>query len=169
MYGGQSQFFASNSPSIMPFVGAVLILSTLVIGPITQQTLAIDIQISRLVNETATIPIARAYLQTGNQVPTYDSPILSALYGSQQESITPPFNCPTGNCTFPNAYTSLAVCHTCEEMEPQKTCYEYTNQGDTYVSCNATLPNGHTLYNGGRTFGEVVNFLTHPRSMTSTV
>ncbi|ETI27489.1 hypothetical protein G647_09680 [Cladophialophora carrionii CBS 160.54] len=111
----------------------------------------------------ATVPRANNYgplLQPGDGLePSMYGAIFAGVYNWKANYQVQP-SCATGNCTFPDTYTSLAVCSSCYDVtnELRKSCatgnfthtvcFEEDEQCDDvptlveHTYCNYTLPNG---------------------------
>lgn len=59
-----------------------------------------------------------------------------------------PFNCPTGNCTFDQPYSSIGFCSSCSDISNELTYVNYTWRvvtdyyNETSSALNLTLPSG---------------------------
>ncbi|GAB7355258.1 hypothetical protein MBLNU459_g5805t1 [Dothideomycetes sp. NU459] len=170
---GAIALFVRPHIGITALSGALIVLSTIAIGPMLQETIRIKIISIPNPLRNATAPIAQSYTPVesivGNGDAVLDLPmkaaILDGLLSPSGNNSAVTLDCPTGNCTFSIPYTSLGVCHVCEPQKLDRVCYSYLNTyGDSVgapgTACNYTLPNGHMLnYNGGND-GAVINVTT---------
>ncbi|EXJ58090.1 hypothetical protein A1O7_05514 [Cladophialophora yegresii CBS 114405] len=143
-------------------LGAVIVIASLAIDFALQALVVyplrpVDIGIM------ATVPRANNYgplMQPGDGLePSMYGAIFGGVYNWKANYRVQPF-CTTGNCTFSESYTSLAVCSSCHDVtnELRKTCatqnFTHTSCVDDDVECedvptmvehtycNYTLPNG---------------------------
>ncbi|KAK1834057.1 hypothetical protein QBC39DRAFT_252942 [Podospora conica] len=141
--------------SIVPLAAAITTIVLLAIGPFTQQS--VKTTLCRRVldrGDPVLIPIAAKLpsrdVGVRNNVGPLDLPA-SALNAVRAGLTTPnsgstfnlPFECPTGNCTFPEfkgiTHSSLGLCSACEDVTPTvvelpKNC-PTTGDRPTYTLC----------------------------------
>ena len=151
--------------------GAVIVILAIAMSPFAQQIVAYQNRSATAAgNSVASIKTAKAYkpvLPGDPATPNSFVPILpmkAAVYNgmfSADPNPTVPFECHTGNCTFP-AFSTVAVCSQCEDLSAAlvRVC-EMTmpiNNGTTNSTSNSTsclwkLPNGASLNDTNAVFG----------------
>ncbi|KIV87611.1 hypothetical protein PV11_03145 [Exophiala sideris] len=138
-------------------IGAVIIIAALGISFSIQALVVYPL----VAVPTGQSTIARTNVNFGNTVGLDDltsnmrGAIYAVLYQYTQPSVS--FSCPTGNCTWPEAYTSLGFCSQCYNIttslkpacgtEPVSTL-DSSGNITGYIDapyCNYTLPNGLEL------------------------
>ena len=98
----------------------------------------------------AALPRTNSYSEHGVQIYAGINQIPASVQGSINAGIFTPgttnisFNCPTGNCTFPQDYHSLAFCSSCVDSTTNLTVTikNSTNHSFNYTSYNYSLPSG---------------------------
>lgn len=132
----------------MALIGAAIVLSTIGIGPTLQETVKFHVATVPSSTKNATAPIAKVYdpnqVRVGAGLASMDLPMKAAILdgvllpASDNTAVT--FDCPTGNCTFTDPFTSMGICHTCVQQKITSHCGATVSE-----NCNYTLPNGHFL------------------------
>ena len=85
-------------------------------------------------------------------------PMKAAVWGglfAANPNPVPPYECPTGNCTWPD-FSTLAVCSSCVSMTElmQKDCSNYNGNSS---DCGWSLPNGALLNGSSNVFSMTPN------------
>lgn len=152
MYRGAPR--SNTYPSIVVLAGAIIILSTIGIGPLLQETVRFNAIAVPELSRNATAPVTQFYSpnQTLGSTGPVNQPMQAAILGGLLSSgnidnaVT--FDCPTGNCTFTAPYSSLGICHVCAQQELVRNCDSHDHD---YIDnpCEVTLPNGHRLAGEG--------------------
>lgn len=135
--------------SYLATFGAFITVVTLAIGPFSQQVIRYYDCLQLIPGSVSSIPWTNNHTKSGgqNEAAYYvlDGPMSAALNTGFSN---PPVNatasiatqCPTGNCTFPSengaSYSSLAMCHSCNDMTNS-----VTNISSTYNTAYK-LPSG---------------------------
>lgn len=78
--------------------------------------------------------------------------VYNGLFSATDPTASLPFDCPTGNCTWP-LYSTLAVCSSCVPMTDYMTrwCPEASHTDE--ATCGWKLPGGMTLNSSSSVFG----------------
>ena len=140
-------------PRVLGSFGAVIVIVSLAMSPFAQQIVIYrareDIATT---NSNSSINTALNYTSVLPGDPSSPSPqyvpilpLKAAVWGglfAADINPMPPYNCPTGNCTWPE-FSTLAVCSSCVSMTEfmQKDCNNDANSSD----CGWSLPNGAKL------------------------
>lgn len=152
-------------------MGAIVIVVSLAVDPITQLLIRYYNCNIRLPDTLANIPKRNTFSEMGLHVGAglstltyeYQSAINAGLFNPVSVDIS--FACPTGNCTFDEVYHSLAYCSDCTDLTasvnrscgPSTYIVEVSNRTSlinttthTYWKCNTSLPGGfHAIADTG--------------------
>ncbi|KAL9106213.1 MAG: hypothetical protein Q9227_008746 [Pyrenula ochraceoflavens] len=153
---------------LVPTVGSLVVILTLVSDPIAQQLVHYSQCRYTMANQNASIPRANSYVldqsktgRLGNMQNTIPPQLQAAINAGvfNPSALSIPFNCPSGNCTIPDTYSSIAYCSTCEDVTHEAKMNE--TRGSTLV----TLPSGLQAEPGVASFvmgldGEGANMTT---------
>ena len=115
-----------------------------------QQVVRYDPCIVFTTSVQAALPRTNSYSEGGVQVYAGIDQIPASVQGSINAGVFTPgttnisFNCPTGNCTFPQEYHSLAFCSSCVDSTTNLTITtkNFTINSFNYTSYNYSLPSG---------------------------
>lgn len=104
----------------LTILAALIVVSGLAIDPFIQQLIRpFDCSIS-LDHHVATLPRTNridSHFGSGDDELTSTHALRSALVaGLSSSGMETPWKCSTGNCTFPEVYSTLAVCSACEDL-----------------------------------------------------
>ncbi|GLA35487.1 hypothetical protein AnigIFM63309_011327 [Aspergillus niger] len=139
---GSLQLITTNRPSLAT-LGAVTLVLSAALDPLTQQILTFPSRIVPALNETASLQTAQAYVPgNANSDNTMSLLILQSIYGSDN---TQEPTCSTGSCRYPT-FDTLGACSKCQDVTAQ------SKQSCTALSTNssyATFFNG-TAYQGAK-------------------
>ncbi|MCJ1307443.1 hypothetical protein MMC25_001089 [Agyrium rufum] len=141
--------------------GAVVAIIALALGPFAQQV-ATYRQRLVLASSPATIPTALNYtgVLPGSSSSDGFVPILPmksavyyGLFSESDPSANLKFNCPTGNCTWPE-FDTLAVCSSCVDLTPflSRYCAGGTPNDGNVSSCGWQVPQGAHLNSSADVF-----------------
>ncbi|KAL7658355.1 hypothetical protein ACMYSQ_004484 [Aspergillus niger] len=137
---GSLQLITTNRPSLAT-LGAVTLILSAALDPLTQQILTFPSRIVPALNETASLQTAQAYVPgNANSDNSMSLLILQSIYGSDN---TQEPTCSTGTCKYPT-FDTLGACSKCQDVTLQ------SKQSCTALSTNssyATFFNG-TAYQG---------------------
>lgn len=141
-------------------IGAMLVILSAAIDPLTQQMLSFPSRVVVALNETASAQKTQTYLAPGwnNAVKlvdiSMDTVIMKSLYGANDE-LQPV--CPTGNCMYPD-FATLGMCSHCQDVTTQTTqqCKPYPPGSDTmlpqdsnwdqvWADCSYITPSGFNI------------------------
>jgi hypothetical protein len=141
--------------------GAVIVILALAMSPFAQQIVVYepreDIATS---NSNSSIKTALNYTWVLPGDPSSQSPqfvpilpLKAAVWGglfAADINPVPPFDCPTGNCTWPD-FSTLAVCSSCVSMTDymERDC---NNNNGNSSDCGWALPNGAKLNGSSAVF-----------------
>ena len=146
--------------SYLAVSGALITIIALAIDPFSQQIINYTDCAQPLPNAIASISRTNNYSAYGfrwaSDENTLDAPMINTLYSGL---INPPENpaslivteCPTGNCTFPSdngaSHSSLAMCHSCEDISSQITShgFNWTRSFITDDNFTLSIPSGAFL------------------------
>ncbi|KAB2570274.1 hypothetical protein DBV05_g11064 [Lasiodiplodia theobromae] len=121
--GSVKLLFRMQAKALIASFAALVVVVALAVDPFAQQILSFPSRIAPLAvaaNDTW-FPAAQALeadsgvLSSANLRKT----IFSALLGVEEQQ--PAFGCPTGNCTWENAFASLGLCSSCEDLSSSVT------------------------------------------------
>jgi hypothetical protein len=148
--------------SFLGSFGAVIVILALAMSPFAQQIVVYrareDIATS---NPQSSIKTALNYTWVLPGDPSSQSPqfvpilpMKAAVWGglfAADINPVPPFDCPTGNCTWPG-FSTLAVCSSCVSMTEfmQRDCNNNNNGNSS--DCGWALPNGAKLNGSSSVF-----------------
>jgi hypothetical protein len=135
-------------------IGALVTVAALVIDPFTQQVVQVYSCPMADPKAQASIPRTNVYSKLGEHIdagfdtlrPGMQSAIYAGVYNP--ETITIPFDCATGNCTFEDHYSSVGYCSSCFDLTPDLKVITTTghfgsgNETEAYTIFNTTLPSG---------------------------
>ena len=116
--------------------GALITVTMLAVDPFAQQMLAYYDCSTTVGNQQATLPRTNYFTPPGQHTGALEEsiipPIQSAINaGIFSSGVTLNFDCPTGNCTFPDAYATLGYCSHCRDVSDtltiKKVCYNSAN------------------------------------------
>ncbi|OQU94208.1 hypothetical protein CLAIMM_00598 [Cladophialophora immunda] len=134
--------FASGASETIAIVGAILVVLTLVIDPFTQQLVRYyDCKIPSR-DQPASVVRTSGYFDWGAHFAAGQTEINPQMLAAVQAGIFNPsaisvdFNCPSGNCTFSDLYSTVAYCASCTDTTGQ---LNISNNGEFLMS---TLPSG---------------------------
>lgn len=148
-----SVWSGANLPcrQIATSIAALIIIVALAIDPFTQQIIDYYSQPTAISGRQAGIPRTNNFTEGGN----FDAglPIMQSLYNGFFSSgrpgdSNPPFDCPTGNCTFEPYYT-VGICSDCNDITSRvvvsKSCDVCRTPDSGYQGddCTQTLPDVH--------------------------
>ncbi|PYH67634.1 DUF3176 domain-containing protein [Aspergillus vadensis CBS 113365] len=137
---GSLQLITTNHPNLAT-LGAVTLILSAALDPLTQQILTFPSRIVPALNETASLQTAQAYVPyNANSDNTMSLLILQSIYGSDN---TQEPTCSTGSCKYPT-FDTLGACSRCQDVTSQ------TLQSCTALSSNSSYArffNG-TAYQG---------------------
>ncbi|KAK5262482.1 hypothetical protein LTR40_000322 [Exophiala xenobiotica] len=154
-------------------IGAALVIVSIVLGPLAQQLIDYvncEVPSSR---SPAKIPRSNVYEEHGLHTGAGQSDASAGLVSAVDAGVfnpgfvTLPFDCPTGNCSYSQTYSTLGYCASCKDISylidvvPWNFTYPVFNPTDNTTSIegrpalNTTLPSGlHTFWAGGFTTDE---------------
>lgn len=141
--------------------GASTVILALVMSPFTQQIVVYQTREAIATNKPhASINVALGYITVIPGDPSSPEPqfvpilpmkaaVLAGLFDDNPHP-SPPFACPTGNCTWP-VVSTLAVCSSCVSMTDfmERDCS--SNKGNS-SDCGWSLPNGARLNSSNSVF-----------------
>jgi hypothetical protein len=147
------------SYSILGSFGAVIVILALAMSPFAQQIVVYRVrQDVATSNPHSSINSARNYTWARPGDPSGRSPQLdpvcpmkaAVLRGLLEPYPAPAYDCPTGNCTWPE-FSTLAVCSSCVSMTDfmQQDC---SNNNGNASDCGWSLPNGAKLNGSSSVF-----------------
>ncbi|BCS04578.1 DUF3176 domain-containing protein [Aspergillus luchuensis] len=139
---GSLQLITTNRPSLAT-LGAVTLILSAALDPLTQQILTFPSRIVPATNETASLQTAQAYVPgNANSDNTMSLLILQSIYGSDN---TQEPTCSTGSCKYPT-FDTLGACSRCQDVTSQ------SMQSCTAFSSNSSYANffNGTAYQGAR-------------------
>lgn len=125
----------------LTILAAVIVVSGLAIDPFIQQLIRpFDCSVS-LDRDVATLPRTNridSRLGSGDDELTSTNALRSALVAglSSSDSETP-WKCSTGNCTFPEVYSTLGVCSSCEDLSVDAVVNETLWPSNTMTSLSS--------------------------------
>ena len=101
--------------NILSSVGALVAIMILLVDPFTQQIVRYyDCDVA-MVQVEASVPRTQIYASTSSgMVPPELQAAVSTSVISPESSIS--FNCSSGNCTFPQEYSTIGYCHQCKDI-----------------------------------------------------
>ena len=146
--------------SLVATTGAVLVIISLVLDPLAQQLIHyVDCEVPS-VRMPANLPRSSVYDEQGLHANAgYTTPSVGLISAVAAGVFNPgfialPFDCPTGNCSFPQPYSTLGYCASCKDISHtiQVIPWNHTDLANNYTvqAINTTLPSGlQTLYAGG--------------------
>jgi hypothetical protein len=179
-YGSFHFLYALRGQHIVASIGAFLTMAALVIDPFAQQVVryyncnAIESSVN------ATIPRTNVFYEVDYHIAAgmgllpagMQTAINAGLFSPA--GVTIPFNCPTGNCTFPNKYHTMGYCSSCSDITDDlkvvvtnhsSVTQGYYSNGTTYpvtyyyILYNTTLPSGlNAMFGSGAPVNQ--SFLT---------
>ncbi|KAK5460977.1 hypothetical protein LTS15_003040 [Exophiala xenobiotica] len=124
-------------------IGAVLVIVSIVLGPLAQQLIDyVNCEVSSS-RSPAKIPRSNVYdehgLHAGAGETTPSAGLLSAVDAGvfNPGFVTLPFDCPTGNCSYSQTYSTLGYCASCKDISHLITVVPW-NLTSTYTSINDT-------------------------------
>ncbi|GLA16431.1 hypothetical protein AnigIFM62618_003010 [Aspergillus niger] len=132
---GSLQLITTNRPSLAT-LGAVTLVLSAALDPLTQQILTFPSRIVPALNETASLQTAQAYVPgNANSDNTMSLLILQSIYGSDN---TQEPTCSTGSCKYPT-FDTLGACSKCQDVTSQ------SRQSCTALSTNSSYA---SFFNG---------------------
>jgi hypothetical protein len=124
--------------------GAFITVAALLIGPFAQQVISTYECQSEAPFSHATIHRTNMMNGSGSIVDLGETAIMIGLQKAINAGIYNPgtpveFDCPTGNCTFPDVYHSVGYCSSCNDItDSLSITYEVVTEGYNYT--NVSLP-----------------------------
>lgn len=153
-WGALRLLWTLRGRDVVSSIGAFVTVTALVIDPFTQQVVQAYTCPIADPKIQASIPRTNVYSELGHHIdPGLDTLPLgmqSAIYAAvhNPETITIPFECGSGNCTFVDHYSSIGYCSSCVDLTPSlkvTTTTGYRSVGNetvTFPVYNTTLPSG---------------------------
>ena len=151
-------------------LGALVTILTLGMDFFVQNAVSLEVlrlyageaSTTRVLSYNATITYGPAMVAS-HIAPLDDIRIIWALYaGAFGNPLQSSVSCPTGNCTWDNPYTSLALCNKCQNISHQiqlvNTSVNSSGSNPNAIKCR--LPNGLELYES-REFEDVLQNFTN--------
>lgn len=119
---------------IIASLGAVITIAATLVDPLSQQLIKIYDCREAVLGDTVVLPRTQLFdtqqLQTGNGQDQITLSFLGSI-SAGQFSVRPPqvpFNCPTGNCTFEQQYSSVGYCSSCSDISNRIIFSDYDPQ-----------------------------------------
>ncbi|PYI12694.1 hypothetical protein BO78DRAFT_392501 [Aspergillus sclerotiicarbonarius CBS 121057] len=114
---GSLRMISSTRPSLAT-LGAVTLILSAAIDPLTQQILTFPTRVVSASNETASAQTAHVYLPSDpDEDNTISLTVLSSTYGSGSSQEP---TCSTGSCQYPD-FVALGACSQCEDVTSRTT------------------------------------------------
>ncbi|KAI2466416.1 hypothetical protein F4781DRAFT_424059 [Annulohypoxylon bovei var. microspora] len=177
-WGSLGLLWAIRLRAILPSIGGILMILSLLLVPFTQQIIQFYSCTVPDTTRNATIPKTN-FASAGYSAaiisidPSAQAVINSGVYDNEFKQA--PFTCPTGNCTFDSVYRSMGWCSRCEDVSDQIEL-RYSDKGTvafTLPSSNLSATAGTTTFVMGASWygiqailGWRVNGTTNPLSDT---
>ncbi|EHA19588.1 hypothetical protein ASPNIDRAFT_39012 [Aspergillus niger ATCC 1015] len=139
---GSLQLITTKRPSLAT-LGAVTLIFSAALDPLTQQILTFPSRIVPALNETASLQTAQAYVPgNANSDNNMSLLILQSIYGSDN---TQEPTCSTGSCKYPT-FDTLGACSKCQDVTTG------SKQSCTALSTNSSYANffDGTAYQGAK-------------------
>ncbi|KAI4869416.1 hypothetical protein F4820DRAFT_455779 [Hypoxylon rubiginosum] len=153
-WGSLTLLWAIRLRAILPSIGAVMMILTLLLVPFTQQIVQFYSCTVPDPTSNASIPKTN-YASAGSSVhigaglnsisPEVQATMNSGIYDSSPKQVT--FTCPTGNCTFEGVYHSMGWCSQCVDVSDQiETTTSRGQHNFTLPSSNLTATAGISTF-----------------------
>lgn len=153
-WGALRLLWTLRGRDVVSSIGAFVTVAALVIDPFTQQVVQAYTCPITDPKIQASIPRTNVYSELGEHIgaalDTLQPGMQSAIYAGvyNPETITIPFECGSGNCTFVDHYSSIGYCSSCVDLTPNLKVTTTTglylegNETVTFPIYNTTLPSG---------------------------
>ena len=158
--------FTVGPTNLLPILGAVVTILMVIVDPFTQQLLSYYDCASEITNIQATVPATKLLTQLGTglaRVTNAESSVPPEWQQAFQAGIfapgrSIPFECRTGNCTFPTLYKTLAFCSKCEDVSAEIVIENGTFTDFNYTGYRTSLPDAVSVISMSNT--GAVNYTT---------
>lgn len=107
---------------IITAIGAIVTIAALAIDPTVQAMVKYYDCAWPIASETATMPRAQVYSEQGLHASAGTASVTLGMQAAINSGLFTPggiamdFSCPSGNCTFPTMYSSIAYCSECVDI-----------------------------------------------------
>ncbi|EED20506.1 conserved hypothetical protein [Talaromyces stipitatus ATCC 10500] len=149
--GAAELLWVLGGRNLVATIGALVTIFAIAIDPFTQQLMHYYTCSQVVRASEATIPKTNLYNDPGGRHsgamektinPSMQAAVYGGIFSPGTNRVTP--NCPTGNCTFPELYKTIAYCAACSDITSQLKVTTY-NDSMNFTVTNYTLPSGLQL------------------------
>jgi hypothetical protein len=144
VWGSLNLLWMLKARYIIASFGAFITVAALLIGPFAQQVISTHECQSEVPSSYATIPRTNMMNESASHIGAGDDALAIDLQKAIKAGIYNPgtpveFDCPTGNCTFPDVYHSVGYCSSCNDITDSLVItYALVTEGFNYT--NISLP-----------------------------